>query len=104
MDDQDDREYSRAPQLENLLNPCKALNAEDVRYVLVGGLAVTLHGFVRATKYIELLVDASAGNIRRLKRAVAVLPDHATALIADDEVNERTSRRVSGLTMESWSR
>lgn len=34
MDDQDDREYSRAPALEDLLNLCKALNAEGVRYVL----------------------------------------------------------------------
>jgi len=31
VDDQDDREYSRAPELEDLLNPCKALNAEGVR-------------------------------------------------------------------------
>ena len=37
MDDQDDREYSRAPELEDLLNLCKALNAEGVRYVLIGG-------------------------------------------------------------------
>ena len=53
MDDQDDREYSRAPELEDLLNLCKALNAEGVRYVLIGGFAVILHGFVRATKNIR---------------------------------------------------
>ena len=45
MDDQDDREYSRAPELEDLLALCKALNAEGVRYVLIGGFAVILHGF-----------------------------------------------------------
>ncbi|HXH41387.1 MAG TPA: hypothetical protein VNN08_22355 [Thermoanaerobaculia bacterium] len=53
MDDQDDREYSRAPELEDLLSLCKALNAEGVRYVLIGGFAVILHGFVRATKDIR---------------------------------------------------
>jgi len=37
VDDQDDREYSRAPELEDLLSLCKALNAEGVRYVLIGG-------------------------------------------------------------------
>ncbi len=63
MDDQDDREYSRAPELEDLLGLCKALNAEDVRYVLIGGFAVILHGFVRATKDVDLLVDASPENI-----------------------------------------
>jgi hypothetical protein len=86
VDDQDDREYSRAPELEDLLNLCKALNAEGVRYVLIGGFAVILHGFVRATKDIDLLVDASAENLQRLKRAMAVLPDNAIALVADDEV------------------
>jgi len=36
VDDQDDREYSRAPELEDLISLCKALNAEGVRYVLIG--------------------------------------------------------------------
>ncbi|HEX6159430.1 MAG TPA: type II toxin-antitoxin system prevent-host-death family antitoxin [Thermoanaerobaculia bacterium] len=80
MDDQDNREYSRAPELEDLLTLCKALNAEGVRYVLIGGFAVILHGFVRATKDIDLLIDASSENVQRLKRAMAVLPDNAIAL------------------------
>jgi hypothetical protein len=50
VDDQDDREYSRAPELEDLLTLCEALNAEGVRYVLIGGFAVILHVFVRATR------------------------------------------------------
>ncbi|MDP9360939.1 MAG: hypothetical protein M3P29_05740 [Acidobacteriota bacterium] len=86
MDDQDDRGYSRAAELENLLSLCKALNAEGVRYVLIGGFAVILQGFVRGTKNIDLLVDTSPENVQRLKRAMAVLPDNAIALIADDAV------------------
>ena len=86
MDDQDDRGYSRAPELEDLLKLCKALNAENVQYVLIGGFAVILQGFVRGTKDIDLLVDASPENVRRLKRAMAVLPDNAIELIADDEI------------------
>ena len=93
MDDPDDRGYSRAPELEDLVSLCKALNDEGVRYVLIGGFAVILHGFVRATKDIDLLVDASIENIRRLKRAIATLPDNAIDLIADDEV-ERYSVRI----------
>jgi hypothetical protein len=38
VDDQDDREYSRAPELEDLLSLCKALNAEGIRYVTAEGL------------------------------------------------------------------
>ena len=86
MDDQDDRGYSRAPELEDLVSLCKALNDEGARYVLIGGFAVILHGFVRATKDVDLLVDASPENVQRLKRAMATLPDNAIALMADDEV------------------
>jgi hypothetical protein len=95
VDDQDDREYSRAPELEDLLALCKALNAEGVRYVLIGGFAVILHGFVRATKDIDLLIDASIDNIQRLKRAMAFLPDNAIALIADDEVEKYQVVRIA---------
>ncbi|MEA2338716.1 MAG: hypothetical protein QOE82_2723 [Thermoanaerobaculia bacterium] len=95
MDDHDDRGYSRAPELEDLLGLCKALNAEGVRYILVGGFAVILHGFVRATKDIDLLIDASSENVQRLKRAMAVLPDNAIALIADDEVEKYRVVRIA---------
>ena len=95
MDDQDDRGYSRAPELEDLLSLCKALNAEGVRYVLIGGFAVILHGFVRATKDIGLLIDASIENVQRLKRAMAVLPDNAISLIADDEVDKYNVVRIA---------
>jgi hypothetical protein len=55
VDDQDDREYSRAPELEDLLSLCQALNAAGARHVLTGGFAAILNGFVRATKEIDLL-------------------------------------------------
>ena len=51
---------------------CKALNAENVQYALIGGFAVILQGFVRGTKDIDLLVEAASENVRRLKRAMAV--------------------------------
>jgi hypothetical protein len=95
VDDQDHSDYSRAPELEDLLALCEALNTEGVRYALIGGFAVILHGFVRATKDIDLLVDASAENIQRLKRAMAVLPDNAVALIADDEVEKYQVVRIA---------
>jgi len=96
VDGQDDRRYSRAPEFEDLVSLCKALNAENVRYVLIGGFAVILHGFVRATKDIDLLIDASAENIHRLKRAMAQLPDNAIALISDDEVEKyEVVRRIA---------
>jgi len=57
---------------------------------------VILHGFVRGTKDIDLLVEVSAENIQRLRRAMAVLPDNAIALMADDEVDKYPVVRIAG--------
>jgi hypothetical protein len=39
-----------------------ALEAADVRYVIAGGFAVNLHGFLRFTKDLDLLVDLDPAN------------------------------------------
>lgn len=47
-----------------------AMAAEGVDYVLVGGVAVNLHGIVRATEDADLFVRADAENVARLRRAL----------------------------------
>jgi hypothetical protein len=42
-----------------------ALNAADVRYVVVGGVAVVLHGFARLTGDVDLAVDLQPQEARR---------------------------------------
>lgn len=95
MDDATDRGQSRAPELEDLVSLCRALNAEGARYILVGGFAVLLHGLVRTTKDVDLLVDSSDENVRAVKRALATLPDNAAAQVADDDVRSYTVVRVA---------
>jgi nucleotidyltransferase DUF2204 len=95
MDDTTDRGYSRAPELEDLVSLCRSLNREAVAYLLIGGFAVILHGLVRTTKDIDLLLDPSEENIRRVKRALGTLPDNAVALIGDDEVSKYRVIRVA---------
>jgi transcription-repair coupling factor (superfamily II helicase) len=95
MDDAPDRGESRAPQLQDVLDLCAALNREGARYVLIGGFAVILHGFVRSTKDVDLLVDPSEENIRAVKRAMSTLPDNAAALLADDEVLQYKVVRIA---------
>ncbi len=95
MDDGADRGDSRAPHLEDIVKLCKALNAQGARYLLIGGFAVILHGFVRTTKDVGLLVDPSVGNMTRVKRALAILPDNAAAMVEDDDVQRCTVVRVA---------
>jgi hypothetical protein len=94
VDDQDDDSYARAPEPEDLVRICRALNEAGARYVLIGGFAVLAHGASRFTKDIDLLVDDAPENIVRVKRGLAVLADNAAADVADGDVREHTVVRV----------
>ncbi len=94
MDDQDDDSYARAPEPEDLVRICRALNDAGARYVLIGGFAVLAHGASRFTKDIDLLVDDAPENIARVKQGLAILADNAAADVADDDVREHTVVRV----------
>ena len=47
-----------------------AMAAEGVDYVLVGGVALNLHGIVRATEDADVVVRPDAENVARLRRAL----------------------------------
>ena len=42
-----------------------ALNQAGVRYLVVGGIAVVLHGFLRTTRDLDLVIQLEADNLRR---------------------------------------
>jgi hypothetical protein len=42
-----------------------ALNAAGVRYLIVGGLAVNAHGYLRATRDLDLVIQLETSNLRR---------------------------------------
>ena len=50
----------------------KALNEANVRYVVVGGVATILHGYVRATTDIDLIVDL---QVEEAERVINTLTD-----------------------------
>ena len=46
-----------------------ALNLEKVKYILVGGYSVILHGYSRTTGDMDLWVERSEENYNRIKQA-----------------------------------
>jgi hypothetical protein len=50
------------------------LNRHRARYVIAGGVAANLHGSVRATKDVDILVPRDQANMRRVLAALAELP------------------------------
>ena len=58
---------------EIFLRLAEQLNDEEVDYILIGGVAMGLHGIVRGTEDIDLYLKPDAENIERLKRALRKL-------------------------------
>ena len=48
----------------------RSLNANRVRYLVVGGYAVAFHGHPRYTKDLDIWVEPSAGNAERIVKAL----------------------------------
>ncbi len=44
-----------------------------VRYIIAGGMAVNLHGIPRFTKDLDILIDTSDGNLKKLEGALKKL-------------------------------
>ena len=61
---------ARRPLPEDFKEFIDFLNANKVRYLLVGGWAVGLHGYPRATKDIDFLIAVDQKNLRKLQKAL----------------------------------
>jgi hypothetical protein len=53
---------------------CRLLNRHRARYLVAGGVAANLHGSVRSTKDVDLLVPADVKNMTRVLEALSELP------------------------------
>ena len=51
----------------------RALNDAEVRYLIVGGLAVVAHGYVRATVDIDIVLQLEESNALRAMKALTAI-------------------------------
>lgn len=63
-----------------------ALNAHDVRYLVIGAHAVALHAQPRATKDLDIWVEPTRENARRLLAAVAAFFGGADLGYSEEDV------------------
>ena len=80
------------PSFEKLL----VLLAEaDVRFIVVGGIAVSIQGYVRLTEDVDLLIDDSRENVTRLlNRLVDYGEGFANELSLEDFNDEEGAIRI----------
>lgn len=96
-------------KLSSLEAVFRALNEADVRYLVVGGVAVNVHGYQRATQDLDLVVELERENVLAAVRALAglayrpVLPVDAERL-ADPAIrrewHERRNVEVFSMTSD----
>ncbi|NBC18541.1 MAG: hypothetical protein GVY18_14640 [Bacteroidetes bacterium] len=60
------------------------LNAREVRYLIVGGYAVAFHGHPRYTKDLDVWIERTPENVRKLLRALDDFGFGSVGLGADD--------------------
>jgi predicted nucleotidyltransferase len=85
-----------------------ALNATGVRYLVAGGVAVVLHGHLRTTADLDLVVSLEPANARRAIEALTGLGYRPRAPVAAERFADGAERAAwiaeKGLTVFSlWS-
>lgn len=71
------------------------LVAKEVRFMIVGGIAVSLNGFVRTTEDMDILVDAESSNLGNLLGCLSQFGEGcARELAPADFIDEEGAIRV----------
>jgi predicted nucleotidyltransferase len=80
------------PSFEKLL---VLLAKADVRFIVVGGIAVSIQGYVRLTEDVDLLLEDSPQNVQRLLQTLAGYGEgFARELSAADFTDEEGAIRI----------
>lgn len=85
-----------------------ALNAAGVRYIIVGGVAVNAHGFVRMTRDVDIVLELKTENILLGLDALfqigyqMAIPVSASEF-ADSETRERWREEKNMIVLKMWS-
>ena len=92
-------------EIESIL---EALNQARVRYLVVGGVAVVLHGYLRTTADLDLIIQLDRDNVLRALRALQGHHYRPRAPVAVEEFAEQQVReqwiREKGLAVFTlWS-
>jgi len=95
-------------ELRSVESIVSALNQAGVRYIIVGGLAVNAHGFVRMTRDVDLVVELNEDNILRGLQALfsigyqMAIPA-SPADFANADIRQQWRRERNMIVLKLWS-
>jgi hypothetical protein len=82
---------------DELLRVLRAFESARLEYVIIGAAAMGLHGLVRATEDVDIIIRATAENVERLRRAFAAAYDdpNVSEIRTDELLGEYPAVRYS---------
>jgi hypothetical protein len=90
----DDAEFTRPPVTADLVEICRMLNERQANYIVVGGMAINIHGFTRNTEDIDLLIETTAANEAKVLEVLSLLPEGAAKELRPGEIADYVVVRV----------
>lgn len=72
----------------------RKLNEFHVRYVVAGGIAVVLHGVVRFTADLDIIIDLDAENVDKFARAMAEMEYRPKVPVKAEELGDPSKRKM----------
>lgn len=78
-----------------LLRVCSLLNQHNARYLIIGARACWLHGYIRATMDVDILVPEDLGNHALIIAALSELEDHAAAELTPQDFVENVVVKIA---------
>lgn len=76
------------PEMDPLLRVCSLLNQEGARYLVVGGHAINLHGLIRTTEDVDILIEPTEDNATRVLAALSKMEDGAAKELTPRDILE----------------
>ena len=82
-------------QAAPLLRVCHLLNEAGAKYLVCGAQACILHGLVRTTEDVDILVEASEENCRRVIDGLSKLADGAARELVPQDILENVVVKIA---------
>jgi predicted nucleotidyltransferase len=78
-----------------LLLVCSLLNKHGARYFVIGGQACILHGLVRTTEDVDILIQDDEDNFRSVIAGLSELPDGVARELTCEDLRDNVVVKVA---------
>jgi hypothetical protein len=82
---------------------CSKLDQSGVRYALVGGYAVALHGAIRGTFDVDLVIDWNRNSLKKTEQALRALGLESRLPVTAEDVFLFRDEYITNRNLVAWN-